>query len=279
MITIAIWGATPAATKYAVAEIDALAVGILRTVFAGLAMLPVLLLFRLPLPRNRRGWRLLAISTLSGFIGFPILFSLALAHTSTAHAALVLAFAPILTGLIGAVVERRRPGRMWGGGVAVALAGEMALILLRGHGGGEATLPGDMLALASCFAVAGGYVAGSRLSPEIGAWSTAAWGALLGSLVLLPVLAILFTVDGLPDAGWMAWGATGWLALFSSFLAYAAWYWALATGGVARISTLQFLQPIVTLILAVVLFAEDMTAGLLFSGGAILIGVAMARRG
>ena len=279
MLAVVIWGATPAATKYAVAEIDAFAVGMLRTALAGLAVAPVILLLRLPLPRAGGGWRLLLISTASGFVGFPLLFSLALAYTSTAHAALLLALAPVLTGLIGEVVEHRWPGRWWWGGVAVALAGEAVLILMRGQDSGEATLYGDLLALAACFAVAGGYVAGSRLSPHIGTWSVTAWGALLGSLIVAPILAIMFSAGGLPEASWIAWTATGWLALFSSLLAYVAWYWALAGGGVARISTLQFLQPAVTLILAIILFAEAMTPALLLSGAAILIGVAMARRG
>jgi len=278
-VAIFIWAATPAATKYAVSDIDAVTVGMLRTVMVGLAILPAVMLLRLPLPRDRTGWGLLLISTASGFIGFPLLFSLALAHTSTAHAALVLALAPVLTGLIGAVVERRRPGRWWLGGVMVALAGEAVLILLRGLDSGEATLQGDLLAMASCFAVAGGYVAGSRLSPSIGTWSVTAWGAILGSLVLAPVLAVLFTADGWPEAGWVAWTAIGWLALFSALLAYVAWYWALASGGVARISTLQFLQPAITLVLAVILFGESMTPALLLSGAAILVGVGMARRG
>jgi drug/metabolite transporter (DMT)-like permease len=69
------------------------------------------------------------------------------------------------------------------------------------------------------------------------------------------------------------------LALFSSLLAYVAWYWALAGGGVGRISTLQFLQPLVTLGLAILLFSETLTPGLLVSGAAILFGVAIARRG
>jgi drug/metabolite transporter (DMT)-like permease len=279
MVTILIWGATPAATKFAVAEIDAFVVGMLRTVIAGLAVVPAVLLLRLPLPAHRADWRLLAISSASGFIGFPLLFSLALAHTSTAHAALVLAFAPILTGLVGAAVERRRPSHLWWGGVAIALAGEAALILLRGQDTIEATLYGDLLALASCFAVAGGYVAGSRLSPSIGTWSVTAWGAVLASLLLLPILAIRFVGGGLPDAGALAWGATLSLAMFSSLLAYVAWYWALAAGGVARISTLQFLQPVVTLLLAVVIFSEAMEPALLLSAGAILVGVTMARRG
>lgn len=279
MVTILIWGATPAATKFAVAEIDAFVVGILRTVLAGLAVVPAVLLLRLPLPDDAAGWRLLAISSASGFIGFPLLFSLALAHTSTAHAALVLAVAPIMTGLIGAVVEQRRPSHRWWGGVAIALAGEAVLVLLRGHDGGEATLYGDLLALAACVVVAGGYVAGSRLSPNIGTWTVTAWGAVLGCLLLLPILALRISGEGLPDAGPVAWAATLSLAVFSSLLAYVAWYWALAAGGVSRISALQFLQPVVTLLLAAAVFAEAMTPGLLLSAGAILVGVAIARRG
>lgn len=275
---IAMWGATPAATKFAVAQIDALTVGILRTFLAGLAVIPALWLLRLPLPGDRRGWRLLAVSGLSGFVGFPILFSLALASTSTAHVALILAFAPILTGLIGTVVERRRPGGWWWAGVVLALIGEAGLILPRGNSG-DATLYGDLLALASCCAVAGGYVAGSRLSPVIGTMSVTAWGALLSSIVLLPILAALLAAKGFPQAGPVAWTATGWLALFSSLLAYVAWYWALSAGGIDRISTLQFLQPIVTLMLAAALFAETISPGLLLSCTAILAGVGMARGG
>jgi drug/metabolite transporter (DMT)-like permease len=170
---IAIWGATPAATKYAVAQIDALTVGMLRTFLAGLAVIPILWLYPLRLRADRCGWRLLAVSGLSGFVGFPILFSLALASTSTTHAALILAFAPVLTGLIGALVERRRPGAWWWAGVALAMAGEAGLILPRGNSG-DATLYGDLVALASCCAVAGGYVAGSRLSQSIGTMSVTA---------------------------------------------------------------------------------------------------------
>lgn len=272
-------GATPAATKYAVVDIDAFTVGILRTVIAGVAVTPALWLRSLPPPADGRGWRLLAVSALSGFVCFPVLFSLAIDLTSTAHAALILALAPVLTGSLGAVIEKRRPGRQWWIGVAVAMAGEAALIMLRDGDGRGATLSGDLLALASCAAVAGGYVAGSRLSPAIGTLSVTARGAVSGSVVLLPVLAARLALDGWPVGRVAAWTATVWLALLSSLLAYAAWYRALAQGGIARISALQFLQPVVTLVLGTLRFAEDLTPALLLSGAAVLIGVAIARRG
>lgn len=277
-LSILIWGATPAATKFAVQGIDAFTVGGLRTVIAGALVLPALFLLRLRPPRDRSGWTLLAISSVSGFVAFPILFSLALAHTSTAHAGLILAPLPVLTGLIGAAVERRMPGGLWWPGAALAFAGEAVLVGLRDDGGGEATLLGDLLAFAAGLSVAGGYVAGSRLSPAIGTWSVTAWGAAIGAVPMLPVVGWLSLSGGWSGAGPVAWSAILYLAVFSSLLAYVAWYWALAAGGVARIALLQFMQPVVTLVLAALLFGEAMTAPLLLSAAVVLLGVAVARR-
>jgi drug/metabolite transporter (DMT)-like permease len=204
---------------------------------------------------------------------------LALARTSTAHAALVLASLPIFTGLIAAVVERRWPGRWWWAGVVLASAGEIVLVGLRDAGGGDASLAGDLLAFTAAISVAGGYVAGSRLAPAIGTWSVTAWGVVLGAALVLPPMAVMAPVLDWSRAGATAWGATIYLALFSSVVAYVAWYWALAAGGVARISLLQFVQPVVTLALAVLLFNEAMTPPLLLSAAVILAGIAVARRG
>lgn len=278
-VSIAIWGATPAATKFAVEGIDPVAVGFLRTIAAGLLVTPVLFRRRLALPRTRRGLALLLASSVSGFIAFPLLFSLALAHTSTAHAGLILAPLPIFTGLLAAAVERRWLGRWWWAGVALAFAGEAVLVGVRDVGSGEASLVGDILAFAAAVSVAGGYVAGSRLAPVIGTWSVTAWGAAVSTVLVLPPMAAMAPFADWSEAGAAAWGATFYLALFSSLLAYVAWYWALAAGGIAKISLLQFVQPVVTLVLAVALFSEDMTPVLLVSSAAILTGVAVARRG
>lgn len=278
-MSITIWGATPAATKFAVDGIDPIAVAFLRTVIAGFLVIPAVYYLRMPLPRGSRGWGLLLVSAISGFIAFPLLFSLALAHTSTAHAGLILAPLPIFTGLIGAAVERRWPGRRWWIGVVLAFAGEAVLIGVSDMGGGQANLLGDLLAFAAAVSVAGGYVTGSRLAPDIGTWSVTAWGAVLSTVLVFPLLIAATPLTDWSKAGTAAWGATLYLALFSSLLAYVAWYWALAAGGVARIALLQFVQPVVTLLLAAALFDEAMTPLLLLSTAAILAGVAVARRG
>jgi drug/metabolite transporter (DMT)-like permease len=279
-LVMIVWGATPVMTKIATADMPPLVVAMLRTALGGLAALPVIASLRQPLPRDRKRLGLLAISALSGFVVFPILYTIGQQQTSAMHGGMILAALPIFTGTYAAFMERRRPGRRWLIGCALALAGEFALIAFRaGNAGAASSLAGDLLVLVSALLVASGYVAGARLA-QIGYKSLAVtlWGIALAALVALPVAAALFAGDGVPDAGWRAWAAVLFLAILTSIIGYVGWYWALAKGGIARIATIQFFQPISGLILAAILLGEQLTLPLAAASAVILAGVYLAQR-
>ncbi len=254
-------------------------VGVLRTVIAAAAVLPVVVLGGVTFPRTAAERGLLALSGLGGFVVFPLLFSLGLARTSAAHGALVLASLPIFTGLFAALVERRAPRGRWWLGAGVAFAGEIALIAYRfGLGGGGAALAGDLLVVLSCVGAAIGYIAGARLSQTLGTWPTTLWGLTAGGLLVTPALAFLGGGVDWAAIGVDVWLAVGYLALLSSILGYATWYWALARGGFARVGAAQFAQPVVSLALAALFLREPITPPLVASAVAILAGIAIARR-
>ena len=149
-LIMVIWGATPVATRLAVADLDPLHVGLLRTALAGVLALPIALALRLPLPKRRGDWALLLVSAATGFIIFPLIYSFGQRETSAMHGGMILAALPIFTGSYAAAVERRRPRARWLVGCAIALAGEVMLIALRaGSGGAAPTLLGDLLVLLS----------------------------------------------------------------------------------------------------------------------------------
>jgi drug/metabolite transporter (DMT)-like permease len=280
LLTVVLWGGSPIATKLAVAGLDPLAVGALRTLIGAGPAAVILVVGRLALPRSASGRRLLAVSSLSGFVIFPLLFSLALERTSGAHGGLALALLPITTGLIAAAVERRLPRGRWWLGAAVALVGTLLLVDRRfGLSSPDASLDGDLLVLLSCFAASAGYVAGGRAAREVGAPAVTFWGLVLGALILLPLSPALISTGALAALDAVGWAALVYLGVLTSIVGYLAWYWALARGDMTRIALIQFLQPGASLVLAAAVLAEPVTWPLALAGGVIVAGVALAQSG
>ncbi len=278
LAAVALWAGTPVVTKLAVAELDPVVVGALRTVVGAAVAVPILLARRLAFPASAEARGLLAVSALGGFVAFPLLFSLGLERTSAGHGALALAVLPIFTGLIAAAWDRRLPGRRWWLGAAVALAGTLLLIDRRlGLSAPGASLDGDLLVLLSCLGASAGYVAGARAAREAGSLAVTLWGLGLGGLILVPLLPFVDLAGALSGLSAVTWGSIAYLGLLSSIAAYAAWYWALAQGDIGRTGLVQFVQPFLALLLAVVVLSEALTWPLLFAGLVIVAGVALAQ--
>ncbi len=278
LAVVVLWGASPVVTKLATAEIDPLLVAVGRTILGGLAALPLAVALR-SRPPPRRLLLPFALSTFGGFIAFPMLFSFGQRLTSAMHGGLILAALPIFTGLYAAAVERRAPSGRWWLGCAVAFAGEIVLIGARAAAGTAVTsLAGDILVLLGCLFASLGYVAGARLA-QAGYASLGAtlWGIMAATVAVAPIFP--WASGGtLPAASWVAWAALGFLALFVSIVGYVGWYWALGHGGIARMGTIQFLQPISGLVLAFFLLGERPTPTLVLATVLILAGVIIARR-
>lgn len=275
---IVLWGASPVATALAVDRLDPLLVGMLRTVLPALLMLP--LLSRMPFPAGRGDRALLAASSAGGFVVFPVLFSLGMQQTSTAHAALIIAASPVVTGIVGAVAFRAVPRRLWWIGAAIALSGEALLILSRSGGSvrGEATLTGDLLVAASVLGSATSYVTGGRLAARIGSWPVTAWGVTLAAAAMLPALPFRARGVAWAEVGPAAWAGVLYLAIAVSVVGYVLWYRAIGIAGVSRIAPIQFAQPLVGIGLGLLVFSERITPQILAAMAAILAGMAVTQR-
>jgi drug/metabolite transporter (DMT)-like permease len=280
---VLIWAGTAVVTKYAVGELDPLSLGMMRTVFAAIVTGPLVLALGLRGPRRLHDCALLAVSSFGGFVAFPILFTIGLRYTSASHAALILAALPIYTGMFAAIFERKAPSAYWLAGAALALAGEVFLVAFEvgfaseGRSASEIAL-GDGLTTAGALAASLGYVGGARLSRTISSWSTTLWGITVAGAVLAPVLWL--TAPAQMWSGFTVGASLSvlYLAIFSTILGYAAWYWALAHGGVARVGLAQFLQPVATLALGAIFLGEAIRPALVIATAVILFGVFIAQR-
>lgn len=279
-LALLLWSGTAVANKIAVADIDALSAGVLRSMLAGVIAIVIAVAGRLPLPPGPSNKALLAVSGTACFAAWPMLLSLGLGHTTANHSALIMALIPVFTGLIAAAFDRRAPRLGWYAGAALALVGTAILVTTRGGplAAAGASPTGDLIVMAGVGVCALGYVAGGRLTPLIGTRATTFWGLACASLVLVPVFVLLA-----PRTEWSAVSAAGWagiayLTLMSSLLGYALWFWALGHGGIARIGSWQFGQPVMTLILAALILGESVTLPLALAGAIILAGTWLAQR-
>ncbi len=281
VISMIFWGGTPAATRYAVNGFDPVMAAVLRTMVAAAISLLIVGLIRLPAPAGNRQWVLAAVSGISCFAIFPMLLGYGISRTSTGHAALIIAMGPIATGLIAAGLKRAIPEKQWWNGTVVALAG-VGLLLSESVGAetgtGASDLFGDVVCIIGMCIVAIGYIAGSRLSAEQNAFGVTCWGLIIAGFVLLPILLLRSAGLDWAAVGLPSWGGVFYLALISSIIGYAGFFWALDRGGVMRISPIQFIVPVAGVIFGCILFDESFTWVMFMSAVAIIGGIAFARR-
>ncbi|ALK10557.1 DMT family transporter [Blastochloris viridis] len=280
LLTVLLWGPAPVGTKFAVEGMSPLAAAVLRTVLAGGPALILALALRIPPPEGWANRLVLAISAVSGFILYPLLFSFGMARTSGVHGAMILALLPMVTGAIAGIVDRRPPALRWWLGCAIAAAGEALLIGSRSDlsaGGGD--LFGDLLVLCGGVFAAAGYVAGAKLKERgYPAQGTTYWALVIASLILVPLLPGV--VSGV---AWAAMPRSAWIGLLYlvvgvSVVGYICWYWALGRGGIQRVSVFQFLQPASGVAAAVLLLGDSFDLTTLAAIVIVMSGVWTATR-
>lgn len=247
-------------------------VGSGRAVIAATLAVGALWLTRQKLPQGKQ-WVQIAVVAGGVVVGFPLLTSFALTTAPAGHGAVVIALLPAATAVIAVLRTKERPSRsFWAASGAGAIAAVTFAVI---HGGGFGTLHlADLLLFAAVMVCAIGYAEGGLISRELGAWQTISWGLVLASPIMI-VLASIAVVQHPPtdSATAVEWGAFGYLAVFSMFLGFFAWYRGLAIGPMAQVSQVQLSQPVMSIIWAGVLLGEQIT-WVTVLGGAAVIGCA-----
>ncbi|MBC7682066.1 MAG: DMT family transporter, partial [Ferruginibacter sp.] len=75
-----------------------------------------------------------------------------------------------------------------------------------------------------------------------------------------------------------AWGGFAYLAVFSQWLGFFAWYRGLALGGTVRVSQVQLVQPFLSMLISIPLLGEALDAVTLGFGLAVIATVFIGKR-
>lgn len=240
------------ATTLAERGFDPLLVGAGRSVIAAAIAAVCLRAASAPLPK-RDAWPGLIAVALGCGIGFGVLSALALRHTSSSHAAVVVGLLPAATATVAVIRIGDRPRLLFWLASLVGTIAVTGYALSRGAG---ALHPADLLLLGSVIVAAIGYAEGGRLAQTMPGWQVIAWGLLAALPISLPITlaALLRHPPVHPSASAIAGFA--YVSTISTFVGFLAWYRGLAEAGVAKASQLQLAQPLLTIAWSIPLLGD-----------------------
>ncbi|GAA3996598.1 DMT family transporter [Comamonas faecalis] len=276
---VAIFALTLPMTRLAVGTPEApqlagLFVGMGRAAVAGLLSLAWLLALRAPLPA-RSDWWPLAMNALGVVFGFPLFMSVAMRYVGAVHASVILGVLPLATAAVGAFLHRQRPSNAFWACAALGSGLVIGFALLRSGADGLALHPADLLLLAAMLCAAFGYGWGGRLAQHMSAEAVICWSLVLSLPATLPAAWWLRPHGAIAPA---AWGGFVYVALFSMWIGFFAWYRGLALGGTVRVSQMLLLQPFLSMLFAVPLLGERIDAVSLGFALAVLATVVLGRK-
>lgn len=245
-------------------------VGLGRATLA--AALGALCLFVARSRRPTRGqFGRLALVAVGVVVGFPICSSIALRDTTSAHGAVLIGLLPAATA-VGAVLRGgERP--KWPFWAACGFGMVTVLVFAAVQGAGQVRVS-DLWLLAAVGFAALGYAEGGVLARELGGWQVISWALLVALPVTVPATVIGLVLHPPVAPSPSAWFGLAYVSVVSMFAGFFAWYRGLALGGIARISQLQLLQPILTLAWSALLLSEYL--GPATVGAAVLVIAAVA---
>lgn len=212
----------------------------------------------------------------------------ALAHTQASNAAFIVCVAPLLTLLLTLLLKRLFKGPLIDGlenvrlgfpligGTVLALTG-MFLVVFNGY-----TLhispKGDLLAFgaALCWALYSQFM--SQMTIRYGTFFATRKVFIYGLLTIIPVILLsdnsnLCSVDF--DAT-KVWGNLLFLSILASLLCFISWNRVMAAIGNVTSTNYVYLNPVITLIAAIIILGESMTATAAIGSAMILGGVILA---
>ena len=246
-----------------------------RAVVAAMLSAVFLVATRAPLPRRGDWWPL--VITAGGVVfGFPFLTSIAMRYVEAMHASVIVGVLPLATAAVGALLHRQRPSAGFWVCAALGSALVVAFALVKsGSAGGVSLRVADLLLLAAMLCAAVGYGYGARLSQRMRAEHVICWALLISLPLTLPLSFISWPLTPVKASAW--WGFA-YVAVFSMWLGFFAWYRGLALGGTVRVSQVQLVQPFLSMLFAVPLLGERLDPVTVSFGLAVIATVFIGKK-
>lgn len=279
LLGIVIFSVTLPMTRLAVGtpeapQMSGLFIAMGRAVVAAVLSAVLLLATRAPWPA-RSDWLPLAITAGGIVFGFPMFTSIAMRYVEAMHASVMVGVLPLATAAVGALLHRQRPsiGFWLCAGLGSALV--VLFAVLRSGSSGLNINFADVLLLAAMLCAAVGYCYGGRLAGHMRAEHVICWALIISLPFTLPLSIYSWPIQAIMPSAW--WGFA-YVAVFSMWLGFFAWYRGLALGGTVRVSQVQLVQPFLSMLFAIPLLGERLDTVTVGFGLAVIATVFLSKK-
>ncbi len=239
-------------------------------------LLPLFLVMRPPLPQRRIEWlHLFIVGFLIQAVYFGLCYIAFKSGVSAGGVAIIVCLQPILVGLIAPHFARERVSRLRWIGLALGLAGAAAVIVSRSAVAAENTL-GVVAAVGALLGITAGTLWEKRFGRNHHPIVSNAAQYVAGLMGTLPLALMLETFSFTWNAEFAA--AWAYLVIGNSIIAMTLLLAMIRAGEVARVSSLFYLVPPISALIAWPLLGEAMPPLGWLGFALAAIGVALASR-
>ena len=224
-------------------------------------------------PLTLQQWVLLGSVGLISIISL-VLWAISLEYTTVAKSMLLNNLTPIFTSLGGWLFLDQRFDKKFLAGMAIALAGAIALGL-EDLNGAEGSLIGDLFALMSAVFLGTYFLVVEQLRNRFSATTILLWRCAIGSLLLIPL--ILVTKEQMfPTTSIAVLGVVG-LGIISEGFGQRLLADTMDKLSSSFVSLFLLLEPIVSAILAWMIFTESLSSVTWLGFAVVLTGIYLAQ--
>jgi drug/metabolite transporter (DMT)-like permease len=259
-IGIIIFSITPTATKIALGpnnnELSPEFITFGRSAVAGILSFAYLFLSKKRIPKLKYLFDFSVIA-LCITVAFPLSLSLGLIYSTSIHAGVILAFLPLATAILASFYFKQKASLGFWVCAFIGCILIVIYILIHSHDENKKLelSYSDILFCIAVIVAAIGYNFGAKLTKIMVSADVISW-ALVLALPFHFGLAIYYFPK--TEINIISWLGFLYVAIFSQWIGFFAWYKGLDLGGAVRVSQIQLLMPFFTFAFSIYLLGETL---------------------
>jgi len=259
-VGIIIFSITPVATKIALGannnQLSAEFITFGRSALAGILSFAYLFLSKRKIP-NIKYLLDFSVIALCITVVFPLTLSLGLIYSTSIHAGVILAFLPLATAVFASFYFKQKASLGFWVCAFIGCILIVIYILIHGHEENKKLelSYSDILFCIAVMVAAIGYNFGAKLTKIMVSADVISWVLVLALPVHFTLAIYYFPKTEINIISWLGFL---YVAIFSQWIGFFAWYKGLDIGGAVRVSQIQLLMPFFTFTFSIYLLGETL---------------------